>query len=71
MTQVLNAKAIAQAAKLDDAAKALKRANYATREALHAVRQVQAELNGIEVETIKPTALGAKDDTTQSEAQAA
>ena len=71
---MLNAKAIAQAAVLDEAAKALKRAGYANREALHAVRQVQAELNElhIEVETITPTAQGAEDDTSsESQAQAA
>lgn len=51
-----NAKALAQAAALDEAARSLKRAASATREALHTVRQVQAELNGIEVETIPSTA---------------
>lgn len=70
---MLNAKAIAQAAVLDEAAKALKRAGYANREALHAVRQVQAELNElhIEVETITPTAHRGAEDDNQSEAQAA
>ena len=67
----MDAKAIAQAARLDEAARALKRAGYATREALHSVRQVQAELNGIEVETITPKAQEAKDDSNENQAEAA
>lgn len=70
---MLDAKALAQAAMLDDAAKALKQAGYANRRALHAVRQVQAELNGIEVETV--TAKSEEDKahgiTYQDEARAA
>lgn len=48
----MNAKALAQAVALDDAASKLKRAQNLCREALHTVRQTQAELNGVEVETI-------------------
>ena len=44
---------LAQASALDEAARALKRSASATREALQTVRRVQAELNGIEVETIE------------------
>lgn len=61
-----NAKALAQAAALDEAARSLKRAASATREALHTVRQVQAELNGIEVETIVPEPKEAQDDVKET-----
>ena len=40
---------------LDDAARGMKRAQAALRDALHVVRQTQAVLNGVEVETITQT----------------
>lgn len=68
----MDAKAIAQAQVLDEAARALKQSSRLTREALQRVRQIQAELNGIPVEIINPKAQGAQDDSTHEiEARAA
>ena len=68
----LDAKAIAQATVLNEAARLQKQAARLMRESLHLTRQVQAELNGIEVETVKPPiAQGAEDDSNENEAQAA
>jgi hypothetical protein len=61
-----DAKAIAQAAALNEAARSLKRAASATRDALHTVRQVQAELHNIEVETIVPKPKEAQDGSTEN-----
>ena len=68
----LDAKAIAQATVLNEAARLQKQAARLMRESLHLTRQVQAELNGIEVETvITPKPEEAQDVSNENEAQAA
>lgn len=68
----MNAKARAQADEaLEEAARILKRNQNAVRSAVQLVRQAQANLVGVEVETIPSTQLSEGEQSARSEDQAA